>query len=102
MSEQWYLTPHKDAAAQGIYSTRPGPVISGQDVTGDHVGYVYRREDGERIVAAVNNHDDLLALLIELTDIEGPQPGHVGWYRKVQAAIAKTTAPEPATDTEGE
>jgi len=32
---------------------------------------------------------DLLALLEELVDIEGPQPGHVEWYGRVVAAIAK-------------
>ena len=34
---------------------------------------------------------DLLGLLIELIDIEGPLPGNVEWARKVQAAIAKAT-----------
>lgn len=32
---------------------------------------------------------ELLALLDELIAIEGPQPGHVEWYRKVVAIIAK-------------
>jgi len=31
--------------------------------------------------------DALRALLTELIDIEGPQPGHVMWFRKVQAAL---------------
>jgi hypothetical protein len=31
----------------------------------------------------------LLELLKELIEIEGPQPGHVMWFRKVEAAIAK-------------
>lgn len=34
---------------------------------------------------------ELLALLQELIDIEGPQPGHVMWANKVKAAIAKAT-----------
>lgn len=33
--------------------------------------------------------DELVALLRELIDIEGPQPGHVMWARKVQDALAK-------------
>lgn len=39
-----------------------------------------------RLIAAA---PELLALLKELIDIEGPQPGHIEWARKVQAAIAK-------------
>ena len=31
----------------------------------------------------------MLTLLEELIDIEGPQPGHVEWYRKVRAAITE-------------
>jgi hypothetical protein len=35
---------------------------------------------------------ELLALMTELIDIEGPQPGHIEWANKVKAAIAKATA----------
>jgi hypothetical protein len=31
----------------------------------------------------------LIGLLEELVAIEGPQPGHVDWYRKVQATLKK-------------
>jgi len=41
-----------------------------------------------RLIAAA---PDLLSLLIELTDIEGPQPGHIAWANKVKAAIKKAT-----------
>lgn len=41
--------------------------------------------DASLIVAA----PDMLALLKELVDIDGPQPGHAEWARKVNAAIAK-------------
>jgi hypothetical protein len=34
---------------------------------------------------------ELLALLIELTDIEGPLPGTQSWHTKAMAAIAKAT-----------
>jgi len=34
---------------------------------------------------------ELLELLKELIDIEGPQPGHIEWANKVKAAIAKAT-----------
>lgn len=42
-----------------------------------------------RLIAAA---PELLALLTELIDIEGPQPGHIEWANKVKAAIAKATA----------
>lgn len=32
---------------------------------------------------------ELVALLRELIDIEGPQPGTGGWAEKVRAALAK-------------
>jgi hypothetical protein len=44
------------------------------------------READARLVAAA---PDMLALLEELIDIEGPQPGHITWANKVKAAIAK-------------
>jgi hypothetical protein len=34
-----------------------------------------------------DNYDKLEALLLELIDIEGPQPGHVMWYEKVTRAL---------------
>lgn len=34
---------------------------------------------------------EMLALLQELIDIEGPQPGTRGWAEKVRAVIAKAT-----------
>lgn len=40
-------------------------------------------------VALIAAAPDLLALLEELIDIEGPQPGHVVWANKVKAAIKK-------------
>lgn len=46
------------------------------------------QEANAKLIAAA---PDLLALLQELVDIEGPQPGHVTWANKVKAAIAKAT-----------
>lgn len=37
----------------------------------------------------------MLELLIELTSIEGPQPGTSEWASKVRAVIAKATEPNP-------
>lgn len=38
---------------------------------------------------------ELLQLLQELVDIEGPQPGTAAWADKVRAAIAKVTGEIP-------
>ena len=45
-----------------------------------------------RLIAAA---PDLLALLQELIDIEGPQPGTAAWADKARAAIAKATGEAP-------
>lgn len=41
------------------------------------------------IEALRSRNADMLALLKELTDIEGPQPGTASWANKVHATIAK-------------
>ena len=46
------------------------------------------QEANARLIAAA---PDLLALLIELVAIEGPQPGTSEWGDKARAAIAKAT-----------
>ena len=38
---------------------------------------------------------DLLALLVELVDIEGPMPGTSAWGDKARDAIAKATGGKP-------
>jgi hypothetical protein len=47
-------------------------------------------ETGRR---AIERNAVLEALLHELIDIEGPQPGHVMWYRKVQHALRAADQP---------
>ena len=44
------------------------------------------QEANANLIAAA---PELLDLLIELIDIEGPQPGHVMWARKVKSVINK-------------
>jgi hypothetical protein len=48
-------------------------------------------EDPEANAKLIAAAPDLLELLQELVDIEGPQPGHVMWANKVKAAIEKAT-----------
>jgi len=45
-------------------------------------------EANAKLIAAA---PELLALLIELVDIEGPLPGNAEWAAKVRAAIHKAT-----------
>lgn len=42
----------------------------------------------KRLIAAA---PELLALLVELTDLEGPLPGNQAWHHKAVAVIAKAT-----------
>ncbi len=46
-------------------------------------------QENAKLIAAA---PELLALLIELIDIEGPQPGTGMWANKVEAAIKKATS----------
>ena len=48
----------------------------------------HNKEANARLIASA---PDLLALLIELVNIEGPCPGNAAWAEKVLAAIAKAT-----------
>lgn len=43
----------------------------------------------EVIVAAIDQRNELLGLLIDLVDIEGPLPGNAEWAQKVKAVLAK-------------
>lgn len=54
----------------------------------DHGGGDNERKANARLIVTA---PDLLTLLQELIDIEGPQPGSSAWAVKVQAAIAKAT-----------
>lgn len=49
-----------------------------------------RKDEYEMAKLREVNHE-LLALLVELIDIEGPQPGTSAWADKARAAIAKAT-----------
>lgn len=55
---------------------------------GAMVQVAYTGLDHHDLIAAA---PDLLALLIELVAIEGPQPGTSEWGDKARAAIAKAT-----------
>ncbi|WP_090545161.1 hypothetical protein [Paraburkholderia caballeronis] len=58
------------------------------NVTGKRVIAECDTEEDARLIAAA---PDLLALLIELVDIEGPLPGNAQWNGKVRDAIAMAT-----------
>lgn len=49
-------------------------------------------EANARLIAAA---PELLGLLQELIDIEGPQPGTAGWADKARAAIQRATGEQP-------
>lgn len=72
------------------YLRRLAEVQSKQQVAGD---ICHAADSFADLLDAARQRDELLALLRELIDIEGPQPGHVMWARKVQDVIAKATTP---------
>ena len=58
-----------------------------QPLFGDHRDFATR----EAITRVIIAGPDMLALLQELIDIEGPQPGTADWAKKVDAVSAKAT-----------
>lgn len=70
----------------GQWTLSPGILIAdGND--GTPGGDEHDRANASLIAAA----PDMLALLTELIDIEGPCPGTATWANKVDAVIAKAT-----------
>jgi len=70
----------------------PGqPFKFGLAIVAPHPGVTtHTSKANARLIAAA---PEMLALLNELIDIEGPQPGTAGWAAKVRAVITKATAP---------
>lgn len=70
----------------------PVPEMGGSDAVEYYGGHLVAESitpSNAKLIAAA---PDMLALLAELIDIEGPQPGHIEWANKVKAVIAKATA----------
>lgn len=70
---------------------RPQGTLSSKDRLMKTLEEMSAQELRESVLRIATQRDELLSLLRELIDIEGPQPGHVTWARKVQAAIASAT-----------
>lgn len=69
----------------------PVPQMGGSDAVEYYGGHLVAESitpSNAKLIAAA---PDLLALLQELIDIEGPQPGHIDWANKVKSAIEKAT-----------
>lgn len=83
----------------------PGPWTAEPDAEDDGFWQVWHDEGGTGFAVAcgigskANAHliaaaPEMLALLRELVDIEGPCPGTAGWAENVHAAIARAEARE--------
>lgn len=76
------------------------PEMPGSDSTDYYGGHLVCESvtpsNAEFIVRACNLHQPMLDLLIELIDIEGPQPGNASWAEKVSVMVAKATGKEGA------
>lgn len=69
-----------------------GPSVSQWAETVKNMTDLLAREDAERAKREERMREaapELLALLKELVDIEGPLPGDIQWANKVRATIAK-------------
>lgn len=74
----WEQDGNQVRSTRGIIAICPVPQKGG----------VFDCNDNARLIAAAL---DMLALLKELIDIEGPQPGTGGWAGKVRATITQAT-----------
>jgi hypothetical protein len=74
-----------------VVADHPVPEMpgSGDEFYGGHMVAESITQENAKLIAAA---PELLALLIELIDIEGPQPGTGMWANKVEAAIKKATS----------
>ena len=75
-----------------VVADAPAPGVGGSDDVEHYGGHLVAESitpSNAKLIAAA---PELLALLIELIDIEGPQPGHITWANKVKAAIAKAAS----------
>lgn len=71
------LVIHKDSESRVCFMATPGSHGDPEKIEAD-----------AHLIAAA---PDMLALLQELIDIEGPQPGTAAWAGKVHAIIIKAT-----------
>lgn len=72
-----------------VYSDNKNDSMALSDVEVKHYGGFLVAEsikDGE-VANLIAHAPAMRDLLIDLIDIEGPQPGHVYWYRKVKAVL---------------
>lgn len=84
-------TPGPLFARQVNQTERPFAVITPNGPHGDEIVAGYMTEGDAHLYAAA---PDMLALLKELIDIEGPQPGTAEWARKVNAIISRAEGRE--------
>ena len=84
------MTAEKVVDSRSIEERPSNPVVI------DAQGWLKANGPGGWIDNLREENKRLRDLLMELIDIESPQPGHVMWFRKVQAALGVT-----ADETEG-
>lgn len=87
----WAVDGNKALGAYAVYAADWVKICEFEP--GSNVPPRHERDANARLIAAA---PDLLALLEELIDIEGPLPGNAEWAKKVSAAIAKAKG-EPCT-----
>ena len=76
-----------------IWSDGAGkPVCVAQDASSYRANFDFMNEQDAHLISAA---PELYALLAELIDIEGPQPGTSTWFEKVKSVLAKARGETP-------
>lgn len=84
--------PWRRGACGGIVADYPVEGgVHGTDEVDFYGGHLIAETVAEVNAPLLIAAPDMLALLQELVDMEGPQPGTSAWAKKTQALIAKVT-----------
>lgn len=74
-----------------VVADHPVPEMGGSDAVDYYGGHLIAESIAPQNIPLISTAPEMLALLQELVDIEGAQPGNQVWAEKVLAAIAKAT-----------
>lgn len=77
-----------------VVADHPVPEMNGSDAVEYYGGHLIAESIAPQNIPVISAAPEMLALLQELVDIEGAQPGTQVWAEKVLAAIAKATGSE--------
>lgn len=74
-----------------VVADHPVPEMNGSDAVEYYGGHLIAESIAPQNIPVISAAPEMLALLQELVDIEGAQPGTQAWAEKVLAVIDKAT-----------